>query len=279
MSRTRYIGLFAGTYNFPFEDFKTLSKFNFKIQFIRDIKDTLTRLKDLLLFSSPHFDEDQLTAFMEYIDDGGTAVVLISADNDEYQASINLLAALGIEAKSIGKSKNLPIEYTEDYPQSYKRGTKNKQESDQMSNFVNMVPLEKTVNKKVIPLIITKGDNGFSSIAIKILYGQGAVIVINAFSLSNDLIDMFDHLFDIGGAIRENQLLSLRNELKAQLVYIIEESFEIYEEIPLPVIRRKVEPNNLVLEMDDIDFLLVVEELIREGTVYAKIRGGTLIRY
>lgn len=63
MTKTRQVGLFAGTYNFPLDAIKVHAEVDFKTRFIRDIKYPITRLMDLLLLSNPEFDEEQITAF------------------------------------------------------------------------------------------------------------------------------------------------------------------------------------------------------------------------
>jgi len=183
MTKTRQVGLFAGTYNFPLDAIKVHAEVDFKTRFIRDIKYPITRLMDLLLLSNPEFDEEQITAFMEYVEDGGTAIIFLSTVDNQYQASENLLAALSIDTKSMPLPDRLPIEYTEAYPRPHKRGTKNKRDAAGISRYIKLCPRETAENKDFTPLIIANPKNDPSALALKILFGQGTVVVINSINL------------------------------------------------------------------------------------------------
>ena len=278
MKKMYHVGICGWSINF--ETIKTmqgLSKKDFNVTSIKDITNRSTRFMDSLVLANPTFDNDQQTAFLEYVEDGGTAIIIILSELIEPDQSKMLLSQFGLRILTTHKAKNLPIQYTENYPNEKLRGKKTHIPSNEKVHYTFFTLQKNAENKAVFPLIVSKNLFTTHIITAKAIYGQGAVIIMNSRSLSKDRADLLNHLLDIGGPIRENQLSTIQNELKAYLPGMIEETFEAFEEIPLPVIHRKVQQQDL--NIDEIDLLLLIEDLIKEGKIYAKIRGGTLIRY
>ena len=258
------------------KQFLSFSRKNIHGEIIKNISDNSTRMMDCLFFINPSFDDNERTAFFEYIEDGGTAILMISPGITGFSQSKKIISKFGLRVLTTHKTDILTIRYTENYPNEAIRGTKNHLYADRIVDFT-LFAIKRNVNEQIIfPLIISRNLFTTHIIAAKITYGQGAVIIMNVVSLDKDRLLLLDHLLEIGGPIRENQQLAMENELKANLPSIIKETFEVFDEIPLPVIQRKVERNGI--DLDEINFLLLIEELIREGKVYAKIRGSTLVK-
>ena len=92
---------------------------------------------------------------------------------------------------------------------------------------------------KVFPLIVSKKIFITHILAAKTVHGQGSVIIMNAQTSDIALLQLMNHLLEIVGPIRNNQIAAIENELKAHLPSIIEETFEVFDEIPLQVIMQK----------------------------------------
>ncbi len=192
-----------------------------------------------------------------------------------YKESLPLLSALGLKLEKIEKTKQLPIEYTEHYPKAHKRKTKDNLSSN-TPNLYSLFSAQDKANKAILPLISTRILFSSFFFSVKISYGQGAVIVMSAASFPVDRADLLDDLLASNKSLKSVNAQITKAELKLRLPALIKETFEVYEEVPLEVIRLKA--NITKGEIEPVELLFLVEELIREGKLSAKIRGSVLIK-
>ncbi len=242
---------------------------------IKNFEGESIRGMESLLFINPIFNAEQEQVFFDYIDGGGTAMILIGADDLNYKESLHLLSKLGLKLEKIQQTKRLSIEYTEHYPKTNKRKTKDDITSNVPSIYSLLSAQDKT-NKTILPLITSRilFSNFFFS--VKVSYGQGCVIIMSATSLPVDRADMLEDLLSSNKSLKSVNTQITKAELKSRLPALIEEAFEVYEVIPLEIIRRKA--NITQGEIDHVELLFLIEELIREGKLIAKIRGDVLAK-
>lgn len=179
------------------------------------------------------------------------------------------------KARKDRKSKQLPIEYTEHYPKTHKRKTKDILTSS-IPTIYSLFSVQDKANKAILPLISTRILFSSLFFSVKISYGQGAVIVMSAASFPVDRADLLDDLLSSNKSLKSANAQITKAELKLRLPAIIKEAFEVYEEIPLEIIRLKA--NITQGEIEPVELLFLVEELIRDGKLAAKIRGGVIIK-
>jgi len=278
MRQMYHLGIYGWTINLEtIKRMQLLSQKNFVGKLIKDISDPSTRFMDCLIIANPSFEKDEQTAFLEYIEDGGTAILMFSPEIINFDKNQKILSVFGLCISTVHKTFSLPMQYTETYPIETLRGKKVFINSERVAKYTMFDFKEKQDEHTSVPLILSKKLFNKHIFAAKAIYGQGAVIIMSSRSLPKDRVDLLAHLLEIGGPIRENQITALENELKAHLPSIIEETFEVFDEIPLPLIVRKLELQGMNIE--EVNFLLIIEELIKEGKVYARIRGETLVRY
>ena len=233
------------------------------------------RAMESLLFINPILDTKQEQVFFDYLDGGGTAMILIGADDVSYKESLPLLSKLGLKLEKIQQTKRLSIEYTENYPKANKRKTKGEITSNVPSVY-SLFSTQDKASQTTLPLITSRILFSTFSFSVKVSYGQGLVVVMSATSLSVDRADILDDLLSSNKSLKSVNTQITKAELKSRLPALIEETFEVYEVIPLEIIRRKA--NITQGEMEHVERLFRIEELIREGKLVAKIRGDTLIK-
>lgn len=247
---------------------------------VRNVENEAIRMIDTLFIVNPIFDSSQAKAFIDYIENGGTALFMIAAEEKAYKECLPLLSTFGVKIERLEQSKQLPIEYLEYYPKAYKRGTKN----TILSKHSPIYPLfsypAKGSNKTSFPFIAVKTFWLDLLFAVKVVYGQGAIVAMSSSSLPEDRAEILEHLLLSNKSAKSAQSAhreTTKIELKSRLPAIIEETFQVYEEVPLEVIRRKLGMEEMYI--DPVDLLLLLEELIREGKLLAKIRGNALAKY
>lgn len=233
------------------------------------------RTMDSLLFINPMLNNVEEKVLFDYLEGGGAAMILIGADDATYKECLPLLSTLGLKLEMIEKTKQLPIEYTEHYPKTHKRKTKDILTSS-IPTIYSLFSVQDKANKAILPLISTRILFYSFFFSVKISYGQGAVIVMSAASFPVDRADLLDDLLSSNKSLKSANAQITKAELKLRLPAIIKEAFEVYEEIPLEIIRLKA--NITQGEIEPVELLFLVEELIRDGKLAAKIRGGVIIK-
>ena len=68
---------------------------------IKNITPESTRDIDTLFVLNPTFDDEQLTEFLNHIEQGGTAIILICLDIPSYKGSHSCLQSLGLTLKQV----------------------------------------------------------------------------------------------------------------------------------------------------------------------------------
>ena len=100
---------------------------------------------------------------------------------------------------------------------------------------------------------------------------------MGSYSIANDRLELVEYLLTRGDPVRTAYVERSKDYARSMLPGIIEEAFQVYQEIPLDVIRRKLEIK--YYELDNMELLLLLEEMILDGMIQAKIRGSDLVKY
>ena len=244
---------------------------------IRNIEDDVTNQMDSLFIINPMFTDNQKKVFANYIKNGGNALYLISPEDKSFRESIPMLSTFGVKLERLEKFKKLPIEYLENYPKPHKRGTKNYVLSRAHTIFPLFSYKQKSNLFKGIPLIAVRTFLLDLIFSIKIVYGQGSIVVMSSSCLPDDRAEILEYLLTSNASTKSVHAQATNIEIKSRLPAIIEESFEVYQEVPLEVIWRKL--GIVQVNIDQVDLLFLIEELIREGKLSAKIHGSVLVKY
>lgn len=244
---------------------------------VKGVESPAASVMDTLYIINPVFDSRQKSAFLEYIENGGTACIMIDMSSFSAEASADLLSTLGVEIKGKFQSKRFLFKYLEGYPKHYKVGKRKVLVVQKISTFARFGLSKKGSLGTCIPLIA--GQNVFFPFlcSVKVNYGKGALVVINSTHIIEDFVDIIHHLLTLNPDLRTARIENLFAELRAKVFAIINESFKIYQELPLEMVYRKT--NAYELGVPPTDILAMVEELIITGDIYAAIRGDVLVRY
>ncbi|WP_215617959.1 hypothetical protein [Leptothoe kymatousa] len=240
---------------------------------IKNITPESTRDIDTLFALNPTFDDEQLEHFLSHLDQGGTAVILICLDLPSHLGSKNCLQRLGLSLKQVTPKKLISFRYTEAYPVAYQRGTTaqvNLPNKKPMANFVfsHHAGLEHS------PLINMPTLFSQNHVAVNVSYGQGSVVVMDSAGLPEDRADIVGHLLKTAKKEHYSPIEKTTSDVKAMLKVAIQDAFEIYEEIPLKILCHKAQ----IDPSEDLVLYTMLEDLIRNGEIQARIRGQYIIK-
>jgi hypothetical protein len=271
------LGICSGTYN-PETVNRVIKNLDVPCEasVLKSIEGLATSLMDTIFIINPVFDAQQKAAFLDYIGDGGTASVMIDMNSFSAEASADLLSTIGIKVKGKYLSKRLIVRYLAGYPKGYKVGKRKMLVSKKMTYFTKFGLLKNTGIATCIPLIA--GQSIFYSFlfAIKVNFGKGTIIVLNSTHITEDLVDIIDHLLTLNPIQKAARKEDLLTEFKSRIFSIVNESFKIYQEIPIEVVYRKTDAFSWGIS--PVDMLTLIEELITAGDIYATIRGNVLVK-
>lgn len=248
----------------------------FTTYIVKNVEYERTGLFDTLLFINPTLNKNQVQAFEKHVRNGTTAAILVSGDKYLHMGTIPLLKMLGIEIPKVQTAKKIKLTYTSSYPIAHKRGLKDTLTSSQKENFALFSFIKGAGPKKRAPLITNSTLFTELLFAVKIAYGNGLIIVTNSFSFSDDRAELIGYLMTYAREHKLDFFPAYIESIEEQLPTIINDSFQVYDEVPLHLIAKRAEIDQLILE--EFDFILAVENLIREGKVLAKIQGDYLIK-
>jgi hypothetical protein len=111
---------------------------------------------------------------------------------------------------------------------------------------------------------------------VTILYGRGEIALMGSVSVPDDRSQIIDYLLAKNGSARAKFLDQLKQDLIISIPDLVNESFEVYDELPLEIVYHKADLSGTGLSR--IDFMLIIEELIREGSILAIMRGDSIIK-
>lgn len=229
-----------------------------------------------LLLLNPALEEDELQAFLQYLERGGTALILISVELASHKGSIGTLAALGLRLGQTRSRKELRVDYGRAFPVAFQRGSSARLRLDSAKRFATFRPSrEPGPLARYEPLVTTAGLLGGECVAMLVQLGAGRAVVTDSAGQAEDRANLLRELLKHSSLVPEPPE-RIGDELPRRLAALVQQAFEVYEEIPLEVVRHKLGPEARILS--DVELLELLEDLIRSEHVVARLRGSTLVR-
>jgi hypothetical protein len=242
---------------------------------IKDIDSDTTHMMDTLFLINPEFNESQKTAFLKFLSSGGTALYALSMNHKSVRASKTFLADFGIKVVYGRETSKLPVEYLSSYPQERKHHLQKGIPVDEKAKFA-ILDIKRDFASECIPLIGIRSPFVKRYYAIQVSYDKGQAVVMSSVAYAEDRAELLAHLLTNSSIHLKEYQEEINTQLKDLLPKVINESFEIYNEIPLEVLQRKLA--SVTTELDPIDLILLLEELIRSGEVSATISNNFIAK-
>ena len=240
---------------------------------IKSFDDSIYML-DSLLVVNPSFEKEQEAVFLDFIASGRTALIQISLDLDNYKKSEFLLSKLGVQLLGAERKQKIAIKYLDKYPIEHQKNKKANISSNNKTSFSVFSIQDENI---AFPIISVQKLFSKPVFAAESHYGQGTAIIMSSSCLPHDRADILNYLLLKGGTARAKHYQEILAEVKSLLPEIVEEAFQVYQEVPIEVIFRKLSQQQIYCNYGDL--LLLIEELIRNGRLFAKIRGNVLVAY
>ena len=136
--------------------------------------------------------------------------------------------------------------------------------------------IKRDYERKCIPLISIRKAFSKQHYAVKVTHGNGQLIVMSSVAMPEDRAALLTYLLEKSSGQRQEFQEERNTKIRSLLPNIINESFEVYTEIPVEIIQRKLAVENC--KLDTIDLLLKIEEAIRAGEITAMISNNTIIK-
>lgn len=279
MSRERLLTLGICSEEFNEETIKRLlRKLNlaYTAFIVKDIEHDNVGLFDILFFINPTLNDRQIKTLEKYVREGTSVALMISGEDWNYGPSESLLSYLGVKVQKTHRTKRLSLKYTASYPLAFRRGKKEVLTSPQKAAYA-MLSLDRNSGpKKKTPLITASTLFSDYHFAIKLEFGRGIVLVMNSRSFSDDRSELIGYLMTEARERKVDSFAEMIERIRNKLPTIIEDAFDVYDEVPLTLVAQRAGIDRLILQQ--FDFMLEIENLIRHGEIFAKIQGNYIIR-
>ena len=243
---------------------------------VKDIEHDNVGLFDTLLFINPKLNDRQIQALEKFVKNGTSVALLISGEKWLYEGSLSLLKFLGVNIQKTHRTKKLNLRYSQDYPITFRRGNKDVLTSPQKAAYAMFTLDKKTGPKSKTSLIAASTLLADYSFAAKLEFGRGILLVINSRSFSEDRSELIEYLMRQASERKTTNFTTVIEKIRENLIDIIEDAFDVYDEVPLGLVAQRAGVDRPILEQ--FDFLLEIETLIRRREIYAKIQGNYIVR-
>ncbi len=229
---------------------------------------------DTIMALNPSMEGEQLEGFIDHLFSGGTAVILVSCELQSYQGTAALLDRLGVSLTQTSSINQFRIKYTSDYFIPYKQNKRVLFKAPDRKPFSTFS--SKTADEvERICLIKKSGFLSSPCIAMQVKLGRGRVVLMDSSSLIEDRADIVGHMLKTATKSKMSSTDSENEQILLRLANVMMNAFEVYEEIPISLVRAKAE---LPASVSTLQLYDMIEQLIRERIVLAKIRNDVVVR-
>lgn len=242
---------------------------------IKNIEYERIHLLDGLFLINPTFTADQTKIFENCISNGICALVLLSGDPATQSRVRPFLNLMGVIIARYEKTKKLKIHYTDAYPIPGKGGLTDTLLREEPHNYA-LFSLEKHGPEEKNVLFYTKKLFSKYPAAVEIKFGRGKIVVMNSVALSYDRAEILTDLLNHSRKNKEDFSETIVSDVVAKIPEIVLNAFEVYEQVPLDLVIERAGIDNVILS--EINLMQILEELILDGSINARISGNALIR-
>jgi hypothetical protein len=231
---------------------------------------------DVLLTTDTAIDEAKADEFVRALEAGLAAMVLIDADGHLAGRERYLVQRLGYELQTSRPLDRVRLEYTADYPVAAKRGHTNDLTFQSKRTWIGFKPLLGNFPPVRRTLVNRTSLLGKDPFAVLVELGDGMAVLCDSVSKAEDRADMLSHL--VTNAKRRGSYRSAGwvEQARAALPAAAASLFEVYDEIPLGLLAERAGLDTG--KIDGATYMGILEVLIRERRIAARIRGHSLVK-
>jgi len=215
----------------------------------------------------------QFKTIVKAVGEGLSILMMLSLDLDPSIVNSPILKNFGVQTHH-KKLKNTDFSYSQAYIVEHKRGPGDRYLAHHKRTTA-LFKLNPNPSKgiKLVPLIYHKKE----PIITQIRYGKGNIIVMNSFILLEVSAELLSYLVNTSNRYKQERFQKLIDDLENDIPKIVNDLFNVYQEVPLHLVNSKLGIDNATFS--DLDYFKpILEELIISKKLNVLIRDAVLVK-